>query len=111
MPFDSAPENETVRILRAAKARIADPKDWCIKKVVQHVDGREQRCALGALWAADPKATAYGGPWRALQNAAAERGYGCFAAANNKIGHDGVMRMFDRAIELAQQDALADSPK
>ena len=113
MPFDATPiENETVRILRAAKARIENPENWCqmalaltreCKRVRADDKNAVQWCAVGTL-VAMPNALQR--EFTLLSKAAKECGFPTIATLNNETDHPTVMRMFDRAIELAQQEVL-----
>ncbi len=100
-------QRTTLDILKAARARIADPKRW-----TQGAAGRDRRgyrtegrgmrravqwCALGAV---DAEAAGDGGmydnAWDALDAASPFR---CGALlVNDELGHEATIAMFDRAI-------------
>lgn len=97
--------------LRAAKAKIEDPGYWCKYYYARDADGKptesfDQKacswCALGAVLSigADFHIFHY------LHKAAKE--YGCISAdvLNDHSTHAQVMKMYDRAIELAEEDKV-----
>jgi hypothetical protein len=99
----------TVELLKAAKAKIADEKHWTreawardeggVKIDEGHPDAR-QWCAVGALYLVGdfPKAAAA----RLILDQVATEGRGIFDV-NDRLGHDAVMRAYDKAIELASE--------
>lgn len=105
-----------VEVLRKAKELIADPARWCQGKsacdehgVVRSLKDQEAVafCAEGALGRISDD------PWRyrlvPLMCQAARELY-CYdhIYVNDQLGHGAVMKVFDRAIELAEEaDALA----
>lgn len=97
--------NPAVENLQAARNLIADPEKWCQGKE-QTDDGRV--CAVRAVWATGANLNAR----RALDKAARqlywheEAGEPLWPAVrvNDDLGHAAVLRMFDRAIELALND-------
>lgn len=112
MPFDSVnfEKPEVVRQLEAAKALIADPTNWCQGTMAMS----RHRWPIGI---SDPQASAWcsegaivritgavsekGNLWRFLRSASHELGYFAPFELNDNTNHATVMRMFDRAIELA----------
>lgn len=82
-----------------AKARIADPANWCVDFVEKiGPDGQKQHCAIGAV-----RSTL----WPRLHEAALAL-FGAYSAptVNNTLGHDAVMRMYDHAIEQALKEGV-----
>ena len=111
MPFDTTakPDTETAALLRKAKALIDTPEKWCQGAMALDRLGRVcfdpmgsyvvRRCAIGAA------ATIDGCGWsRPLKAAAKEMGYRDPGDLNDRTDHLTVMRMFDRAIELAREE-------
>lgn len=87
-------------ILIGARALIEDPDNWCQYRSWNHLG---QRCAVGAMYF-----MAYGadmpGPTKIQFTEAyraAKRLVGDVILVNDTDGHEAVMRVFDRAIEMA----------
>ncbi len=107
MPLDSVPAHQIPSVLRRAKALIDTPDRWC-KGARRNDEG--QLCARGAMLVATRGTTS--GPYRLtgpartyLRLAAQEQGYFCEVYLNDGGDHAAVMKMFDRAIALAERDA------
>lgn len=108
-------------ILRAAKAKIADPARWCQGEEARNEDregtfaGAEdacQWCALGATGAVVPRTLVIMCDADILLNrAAVAMGYletdelPPAAHLNDTTDHETVMALYDRAIELAEAEA------
>ena len=110
MPLDSVPENQIPHVLRRAKALIDTPEKWC-QGARRNDEG--QLCARGAMLVATLGNTS--GPYRLtgparkyLRLAAQEQGYFSEVYLNDGCDHATVMGMFDRAIALAEQNAIRD---
>lgn len=108
-------ERSTVEILKAARERISDPERWTTR-----VGARDQAgdatlvldpnackwCALGSIEAET------NGPGVLYAEASAalflgtQNEYGV-VGTNDHLGHDAVLAMYDRAIQLAEQEAMA----
>ena len=97
-------------ILRAAKAKIEDPAHWCQGEYAKDALGQRASeysdeacawCAMGAFHTID-NGSSYDA-FRSLAKAANEihQGWG-IPNVNDNTDHATVMRMFDRAIELAE---------
>lgn len=125
MPLDSTPwrlepridpEPEVVTILRRAQERIRDPEGWCVGSPVSRSrDNRGKNCAESALalelgvdylddkdWTLLHSTPAY----ELLLRAAEQVKPGTIKVweVNDDTDHPTVMRMFERAIELAEQE-------
>lgn len=107
-----------VEILRAARAQISHPANWCQFEDALSIEGMVvpchdedacRWCSLGATAAvagaicpeAEKKADGY------LASAAHEMGFtgnGAVADLNDNTDHATVMKMFDRAIALAEKE-------
>lgn len=101
-------------VLRAARDVIADGKNWTVQAYAKNKEGRQvsphnsdacQFCAVGALGkvlisdAGDAeRSTAY----KFLNAAAFELFHAPVHRANDEKGHELVLKMYDRAIELAE---------
>lgn len=94
--------------LRAAKALIADPKNWTrgafARSAFDNVIGPETEgackwCAVGALYKVGD---VHGRAGNLLWDAAAKIGRGHPALVNDELGHATVLRMFDLAIAKAE---------
>lgn len=98
-------------ILRAGKARIQDPKNWCKGTFMRDSEGKGfadgglqspvQWCALGAVMGSLGKGKDYLcraarslfiSPWISPAN------------VNDRLGHNCVMMMYDAAIKMAEED-------
>lgn len=104
----------TVEILQAAKAKIADPKNWTQDFYAKdeegnNIHGNEPRatcfCSLGALESVVGISHMRGG-WQSkfvkpLDAAAKARGFSNIAYCNDGSTHEEVMAVWDKAIELA----------
>ena len=108
MPLDSVPENQIPDVLRRAKALIDTPEKWCQG---ERGNNEGQLCARGAMLVATRGNTS--GPYRLtgparkyLRRAAQELGYFSEVYLNDGRDHATVMRMFDRAIAAAEQNAI-----
>ena len=102
--------SSSAQILRAARARIADPKNWTTDTFARDANGwpcsaRDKNacrwCAYGALRADgyfnDAPATAL------LSEASQALNCGMLPHAVNDLkGHSAVLKIYDRAIELAE---------
>lgn len=118
MPFDQP--NTVADNLKVAKALIADPDDWCQGTFHVASGERHRRCSYDALHVAvcgwdyegDPRHIDKTRELKLLGEAAAHamgfQSYcdmdvpaGAICVANNTLDHRGVMKMFDRAIQLA----------
>jgi hypothetical protein len=111
-----------VEILRAARARIADPSHWCRLVYAESkfgnslADERSPRavkwCAAGALYAErrGPRSRGITGAVLAardiLQKAAEPL---CLTQFNDERSHAAVMAMYDRAIALAEEAEAANA--
>jgi hypothetical protein len=105
-PIDRSDLEEAVMVLQTARALIADKRDWCRRAAcIQHLDGRMQSCAIGALMQASCQYGRQTGAGGFLWRAAEERWF--FRnpiEVNDFLGHRATLRMFDRAIALALVD-------
>lgn len=106
MPLDSTnytpAKPEAVRILEDARALIATPETW-VQRTYQR---NGHRCAIGAIcWAAECSFYEAELDSQPIERAAREMGYENAVHLNDSTDHPTVMRMFDRAIELAWADA------
>jgi hypothetical protein len=102
-----------VEILRAAKAKIERPENWCQFAIARDITGRAvswddlsacRWCASGAVRAAagEESCTAHS----ILNVVAGEiNPTWVISDVNDDRDHPTVLRMFDRAIELAEQEA------
>lgn len=97
-------------MLRAARARIADPKNWTQGALARDSNGREAPeasekavcwCARGAYYAED-FSSFYGGE-EMLDLAAMELFDSYVENVNDYRQHSDVLALYDRAIELAEQ--------
>lgn len=98
--------------LRAAKALIEDPDHWCRRVFARDKVGSEvlptaasacQFCAAGALdHVTDRRDNSCA--YFFLYRAADDCGNDSVASTNDDGGHSAVMRMYDRAIALAEAD-------
>ena len=97
--------------LRKAKALIEDPQHWCQGVYAKGKSGREvdvksryadQWCAAGAMDKVNPRNTFSGDLY--LNRAARDLYDQHFITVNDRLAHMDVMRMYDRAIELALED-------
>lgn len=92
----------TYEILKATKARIKNPKNWCKGKFRI---GRRY-CAIGALNAERGLYDSYirDNAYEYLVYASAQLGYGdSVTIANDVAGHKAVMKIYDRAIRNAKR--------
>lgn len=100
-------------ILRAARARIEDPKNFCTGNYATDSKGRTVRptsrkaarwCAYGALRAEE---AVIDGPESKLLDTASIDLFDCVSPAtvNDKLGHAAVLQMFDAAIAAAEAEA------
>jgi hypothetical protein len=114
--------NETANILRRARDLIADPSRWTQWAMardannhdVAHISAAEpvKFCALGAwrkimgigLFDVEPPITDY------LYAAAYELFNTCPESVNDDQGHSAVMRMYARAIEMAEHSSPLSFP-
>lgn len=97
-----------VEILKVAKARIADPAQWCqgamsMDSAGELVDPWHPRacvwCAAGSIWSVIGENGTFP---VALHLAAIERGYPGAQLLNDMTSHADAVRMFDRAIAIAE---------
>ena len=107
---------DSASILRAARARIADPKNWTTEFEARDVSGREVNagsrsarcwCALGSLRAechAQRKDMDFARDLAETLREATNELFNCrlVAVANDHYGHSAVLKIYDRAIELAE---------
>jgi hypothetical protein len=115
MPFDSLPQPIIVaEQLRAAKALIENPDDWWQGSCQEFCDVRERprMCAGSAVSYTRSGGISWGvegssGRRDLLDAAANTLGYSDLVALNDESDHATVMKMFDRAIELAEARELA----
>jgi hypothetical protein len=101
-PAEPGPANDTLQVLRLARALIADERHW-IQRRYETLDGR--RCAVGALrGAARLMALRSGdnGPHTALLAVAVDRGFTDIEKMNDHSTHAGVLSAFDAAIVRVQ---------
>lgn len=98
-------------LLQKARARIEDPARWCQGR--HWNDDKSRCCAVGAIGLEAETGNLRAGLCSAAQgflDAAARAAFappphGLGAAwVNDTFGHAAVLRMFDRAIELAQAE-------
>lgn len=103
MPFDftQVDADPVVLALVRAKARIADPKNWCRDGDNSYRPG-ETFCALLACKPGD-------GSMTTLSNAARELFDRSVIEVNDTLGHAAVMQVYDKAIDMARARALAKS--
>jgi hypothetical protein len=102
---------KTSEILRAGKARIQDPKNWCKGTFMRDSEGRgfadEWRqspvrwCALGAVMGSLGKGKDY--LCRAARSLFISPGISP-AYVNDHMGHNCVMMMYDAAIQMAEEN-------
>ena len=104
-------------ILRAARARIADPKNWTQNTFAKDADGVELTsydlsgdeysavcwCAYGAIYAESSEPFSDAGHF--LRRAARELFNSTVIRVNDYFGHDAVMRLYDAAIAAAEAEA------
>jgi plasmid maintenance system killer protein len=105
LPLDS---RTVLERLRAGRARIADPADWCQRQLT---DGRRY-CAIGALYADVPCLTAADAtpaenhlrePVRVAFSQAADELFGLWPMhVNDDLGHAAVLQVYDRAITVEE---------
>lgn len=126
MLYDPSNDDAMVRSLISAKDLISDPKHWTTDMLARNHQGRNcsplsekavSFCAVGAMMRVtdidlvSPLVV----PTHPLRRAAAEiyvPGLSCKATparVNNALGHAVTLGMFDRAIELAREDARAEA--
>ncbi len=99
-----ATEPTVVEILRAAKAEIADPANWCQGRA--KIDGR--CCATRAFAQTAPgEGIARDLAWEFLLRAAMNAGFSIPSRLNDQTDHATVMAMYDDAIALAEGSANA----
>jgi hypothetical protein len=102
----------SAEILKAARARIADPKNWTQEHYARTDKGRPVGsneagavcwCAIGAL-NAELGANASGeeSAFKMLWNASGELFRMGPHMVNDDLGHSAVLKIYDRAIELAE---------
>lgn len=101
-----------VEVLRAARAKITDPKHWTRHVNARDADGEPISpsdpsavcwCSYGAIAAVDPEDDAGTNACDFLHDAAREKtGHWGVSALNDDGEHSDVLSMFDRAIELAE---------
>jgi hypothetical protein len=96
--------------LMEAKSRIVDKKNWCQFGLVKvALDGHLMYCALGALYRAAQEQIALPRehiPAEHFLNIAALKLYADdIMYVNDECGHEAVLQVYDRAIELAGEDA------
>jgi len=106
---------KTSELLRAAQELIRDKSKWtrgaygrdAAGESVDDVDSitaAESFCALGAVHFVSGDEVDEG-PWfEALRRAAIIAGESSVVSVNDVLGHDAVMKMFDRAIEIAEAE-------
>ena len=121
MPYDSTTyeiEETTADKLRRAKALIEDPENWCQGIYARDAKGLALKsrevatdgvafCAIGALVRATQNRDVVwvdGKETKKLWEAAKELFGHAPARVNDNLGHAAVMHMYERAIELAEQD-------
>lgn len=101
-----------VEILKAAKAKIEDPAHWCQGNAAWDLNGRacvpedhnaRSWCSWGAVTAASRQRGVSAHDY--LDRAADEFGFASAVVLNDSTDHPTVMKMFDRAIALAEQEA------
>lgn len=99
-------------ILRAARARIEDPKNWTQGAYARDAQGRGTRgkareavcwCAYGALAASG--GNELGSDGFLLESAAEELFDADVVDVNDKQGHAAVLQVFDAAIAAAEAEA------
>ncbi len=111
MPFDATtkPDTETAALLRKAKALIDTPEKWCQGTCARDARGKAvllgsatavAHCSFGAVWALSANTQQAAS---LLRRVGAEMGYGGEVVLNDSTDHPTVMRMFDRAIDLARE--------
>jgi hypothetical protein len=103
----------TAEILKAAKALIADPERWTVREYAIKADsspawGYEtdacKWCALGALqYVLLSRVTGGTQPRLLLDSVANGLHDEGVTGVNDDLGHAAVMRMYDKAIELAEE--------
>lgn len=104
----------TADILRAAKAKIEDPARWCQGQPAKDAKGYQIAtgsrlatawCAWGACCSvAGVRDAGFGLALVNLNRVACRAGFGSAQELNDSSDHPTVMAMFDRAIELAEQE-------
>lgn len=106
---------KTSEKLRAAKAKIADPANWCQLTFAMDANGEPcdprsgeavQWCAIGAI---DSFNWFDLSPEDYLRRASLELFGAVVGAANDCLGHSAVMRVYDRAIEMAEAEEGSDA--
>jgi hypothetical protein len=99
--------NTIEAVLVLAKAKIQDPKNWCRSALAKDIDGEPLHqdspnavrwCAVGALLSSTPKFYLREKSITFLTESEQIEP----AVVNNVEGHEAVMKMFDRAIKIAQ---------
>jgi hypothetical protein len=85
----------TVEVLRAAKELIADRSRWC--QEMYSTPGGDAWCAVGAFYVCG------GTDSKWLTEAAFDIYNTTAEEVNDRMGHQYVMSIYDRAIELAQE--------
>jgi hypothetical protein len=106
-----------VTVAREARALIENPDRWTVGHYAETARGNPcnptdrlaaRWCAVGAVRVCEPDDRdvrfAVG---TALWNAALSMGAPGAATVNDRRGHDAVLKMYDRAIELLEQEAAA----
>jgi hypothetical protein len=107
---------DAVTVARDVRALISDPDRWTTCAYARTAIGTKcapldpqavQWCALGAVVRIADDARLERMIAGALCTAAADLGigYGSPASINDQRGHDAVLKMYDRAIELLEQEA------
>lgn len=102
--------------LREAKALIEDPERWCQGALRRDKYGNAgaiggevvERCADGAVAEVLGQYRTDDPVFAPLNAAAVEMGFENSACLNESTDHPTVMKMFDRAIELAEREERGD---
>lgn len=101
----------SVELLKAARAKIADPANWTTEVLAKDTKGEQvdfshpsacQWCGLGALFAVDGL---YTGSAADLYHAAQVLYKKSPASVNDQLGHSAVLAIYDYAIAKAEAEA------
>lgn len=99
LPQSNPVESEVVTQLKAAKALISDPEHWCQNQATGH----DSRCAYVAMAMVSGLTSVDWISYPTLRRASKQMGHKCPIHLNDETDHPTVMKMFDLAIQLAEE--------